>query len=282
MMRYHGDCSQPSMYHGKTVTIPSWVLGIYSVQSLLLPPPLLFSTLLSTLANSWFQFLPPPKTSSPLPILLIDITPVEPTDSNKRQLSSHTVGNVDRNGLGPNSTMITNSQPNLLVRFPVPCQKSSEREFDAVQEELGSTFIVSIPRHLVRVSPKVARSVSPDFPQPLIVSIDRRYFDSIPSNNRSHPMAMIDKAAQSLPKLLQPTLPCPVEPSHSCVPSTGPPPGRLKQTVVGVPMDCSNGIDGCLGADGVWYKWTEYIPSTHEGIVTVLPYVYIDGWEQSP
>ena len=95
-------------------------------------------------------------------------------------------------------------------------------------------------------------------------------------------MAMIDKAAQSLPKLLQPTLPCPVEPSHSCVPSTGPPPGRLKQTVVGVPMDCSNGIDGCLGADGVWYKWTEYIPSTHEGIVTVLPYVYIDGWEQSP
>ena len=38
------------------------------------------------------------------------------------------------------------------------------------------------------------------------------------------------------------------------------------------------GVDGCLGRDGLWYEWTEYIPG-EELSVTVLPYVYIDGVE---
>ena len=219
--------------------------------------------------------LPPPRTSSPLPSLLIeDITPVEPTDANKRQLSPHT--NVDRNGLGPPlPTLIANSQP-LLVRFPASHQKSDERELEA-EQVVENTFIVSIPRHLIILN--VARPVSPDLPQPLLVSISRKYYDSLPSNNRLHPMAINDKA---LPKFPTPTSPSPVDLSLSCAPSIGAPPGRLKQTIVGVPMGCSLGVDGCLGANGVWYDWTEYIPGTHEEMVTVLPYVYIDGCEQSP
>lgn len=231
---------------------------------------LLSSTSAPHFTSAGFSQLPPPppRTSSPLPSLLIeDITPVEPIDSNKRQLSPCVVSNVERNGLGPpHSTLVASSQP-LLVRYPASHQKS---DIEPLQE-VESTLIVSIPRHLI---PNFAQAVSPDnFP---VVSISRKYFDSLPSNNRLHPMAMNDK------ELPPSSSPSPVGLSHSCAPSIGLPPGRLKQAMVGVPMGCSNGVDGCLGANGVWYEWTEYIPGTHEEMVTVLPYVYIDGWEQSP
>lgn len=63
-------------------------------------------------------------------------------------------------------------------------------------------------------------------------------------------------------------------------PSPSAPSGRLKgPAVVGVPAGCLLGVDGCLGANGLWYDWTEAIPTAQEFAVTVLPYVYVDGWD---
>ena len=38
------------------------------------------------------------------------------------------------------------------------------------------------------------------------------------------------------------------------------------------------GIHGCIGPDGLWYDWTTAIPG-QEPCVTMLPYVYVDGWD---
>ena len=38
------------------------------------------------------------------------------------------------------------------------------------------------------------------------------------------------------------------------------------------------GIHGCTGPDGLWYEWTDAIPG-QEPCVTLLPYVYVDGWD---
>ena len=38
------------------------------------------------------------------------------------------------------------------------------------------------------------------------------------------------------------------------------------------------GMHGCIGPDGLWYEWTAAIPG-QEPCVTMLPYVYVDGWD---
>jgi hypothetical protein len=53
---------------------------------------------------------------------------------------------------------------------------------------------------------------------------------------------------------------------------SGLPAGRLK------PQDCIEGVDGCYGIDRGWYSWTDVIPN-EEPAVTVLPYVFIDGFD---
>lgn len=58
--------------------------------------------------------------------------------------------------------------------------------------------------------------------------------------------------------------------------STGAPSGRLKCEI---PDNCREGMDGCLGRNGIWYNWTDYIPSQEESGVIILPYVYVDGLE---
>ena len=58
------------------------------------------------------------------------------------------------------------------------------------------------------------------------------------------------------------------------------PTGRLKgESILGVPASCLLGVDGCLGANKLWYDWTEAIPSGGGFAVNVLPYVYVDGWD---
>ncbi|XP_019856465.1 PREDICTED: proline-rich protein 36-like isoform X1 [Amphimedon queenslandica] len=44
------------------------------------------------------------------------------------------------------------------------------------------------------------------------------------------------------------------------------------------PPDCLPGFDGTIGSDGNWYSWTDVIHYP-KPMVTVLPYVYIDGFD---
>lgn len=63
-------------------------------------------------------------------------------------------------------------------------------------------------------------------------------------------------------------------------PSPSAPTGRLKgPSVVGVPTGYTLGVDGCLGANGLWHDWTEAVLSERDSAVNVLPYVYVDGWD---
>lgn len=56
---------------------------------------------------------------------------------------------------------------------------------------------------------------------------------------------------------------------------------RGPQENTGVPLGCVPGIDGHIGQDGSWYNWTKHMPSMDGTTVTVLPYVYVDGWEMA-
>ena len=257
-----------------------------------LPPPLLPLTVSTGVGQSTSSQL---KRSSPPPLPLIeDITPVEAigqAEASERQLSTVVTSSIDRNGLESchNSPLDAKS---LLVRVPASYHKNET-----------NSFVVSLPRHLVQVptepSPTtqsdIPVSVSAETPLSLLVSIDKFYLVSLSSNSRLQPMALQEEEeeeeeeehltgssprlpvgstiASSFPKML------PSEASVT-IPSTGAPSGRLKRPLVhGVPQDSIDGVDGCLGRNGVWYTWTEFIPSQEDSVVTILPYVYVDGWD---
>ena len=233
------------------------------------------------------------RTSSLPPLQIEDITPVEPaepSENNRRQLTSADSSNaVDRFGIELHSSdsKLSTNLPLLMVRFPVSHPVNSA--LGELNEDKESSFIVSIPRHLVqtRASAAGAQPTSPELPLSLIVRINKQCFTSVPSNDRLHPVATQGDghATKSLPELPEPDfstwpdLPTSESVNLAGVSSTGAPSGRLKLPTFGIPEGCIDGVDGCLGPSGVWYEWTEYIPSVQETAVTVLPYVYVDGWD---
>eukprot|EP00731_Ephydatia_muelleri_P019126 Em0011g1166a len=69
--------------------------------------------------------------------------------------------------------------------------------------------------------------------------------------------------------------------AQSAVTSAGETTIRRPQDNAGVPMGCVPGIDGHVGQDGSWYDWTKAMPPMDGTTVTVLPYVYVDGWDMA-
>ena len=246
-----------------------------------LPPPLPSHLPLPSLG-----VVQPTRSSSPPPPfpLIEDITPVEaitqPETSEDRQLISATAGALDKNGLESCHSCPMDAK-SLLVRVPASYHKNE-----------SNSFVVSVPRNLVHSAPDgsgvscMSQSDNPDcVPMEtqlsLVVSIDKLCLVSFATNNRVHPFPL-DEVERSSPSLKSPVHSTPSSPSsvwlHSVTsPSTGAPSGRLKNPhVYGLPQGSISGVDGCLGQDGIWYSWTDYIPSQGDSDVTVLPYVYWD------
>lgn len=252
----------------------------------LLPPPAAVTLALPQPTGSQ------PKMTSPPPALCVeDVTPVDIIEQfNEKQLSTDTGNTVDSSGIGSHPTCSMDTEP-LMVRVPVPFHRGGGNDE-------GSSFVVSLPRRLVQApagTPSTGQSEScvPESMEttpPLIVSIDKQYF-TLAVNDRVHPMALgeDERSSESPLEVVQTTSCATIEMLQfesfeqlSSVSSMGAPSGRLKTpSVHGIPVESVDGVDGCLGRDGVWYRWTDFIPSQDESVVSVLPYVYVDGWDFS-
>lgn len=182
-----------------------------------------------------------------------------PNNVTKLSLSSLTTPTPISNG--------TKSIESLTVRFPL---ERLPREQDV------SSLVVSISLALISF-PSRQSLIEPPF-QPEV-------------NITSPLIVQIKRSLLNTPRNISPVhFPLPSKPISSLLPNTvnetvnythtlpGAPSGRLKSD--NIPEFCTAGIDGCLSVDGMWYHWTDVIPH-NEPVVTILPYVYIDGLELS-
>ena len=122
-----------------------------------------------------------------------------------------------------------------------------------------------------------AHSPSPKKLHKLVVSIDRVYYNgALPQESPTPPLhhQVPDIKEEDLEEIkLEPYVDEDESVADTCRSLTsGVLPYKLK------PPLCQPGIDGCIGCDGNWYSWPDYMPGVDDN-VTVLPYVYIDDWD---
>ena len=140
---------------------------------------------------------------------------------------------------------------------------------------------MTIPRHAVKLS-RGKNEVPPDkldpvdkvqleHPLSLIVSVDRSLLELNGVHTTRHDITGFPKSQKS-PSSFG-TLNGSVNDFDSLAEDT---PTASKRPRL-MPTNSVPGVHGCVGHDGHWYRWTEAIPG-EESTVTVLPYVYIDGW----
>lgn len=241
------------------------------------------------------QSIPSTLSSSSVPFLsnsedIQQVTTSPHTSTDVVTSSIAATKNIDLSAMPISNGM---SHDPLIIRLPLtqlPQQQTTEDE--------PTNLIVSIPLDAVRLS----WQPYPAIPPSLIVSIKRSLLSRTVGQaqsrdqliqKREHDFVSVDSTLYSVsPSKSITTLQChsvqhiksedesmDVDSPNVFSLHIGAPSGRLKS--LGPPNDCVIGIDGCQGDDGLWYSWTESIPSMNGLSVTVLPYVYIDGYEES-
>ena len=145
------------------------------------------------------------------------------------------------------------SIPLTLVDF-TQCTRSKAQK--TIIKSKSNSIEAKRPTTLTDISSSpTSLADTPDSIGPLIISIPRT-LDTYHHHHHKHETTTI---ATSMP---------PSDSSQLLLPQNG----KIK------PAHCIEGVDGCYGNDNGWYSWTEVIPNP-EPMVTVLPYVYIDGLE---
>ena len=181
-----------------------------------------------------------------------------PNNVTKLSLSSSTTPTPISNGTKPIES--------LTVRFPLE-RLPREQDVSSLVVSI-SLALISFPSRRSLIEPAFQPEVN--VMSPLIVQIKRSLLSTPQSISPVHfPLPSKPISSSLLPNATNETVEC----TH-IIP--GAPSGRLKSD--NVPEFCTAGIDGCLGADGMWYEWTDVMPHD-EPVVTILPYVYIDGLE---
>ena len=139
-------------------------------------------------------------------------------------------------------------------------------------------LLVTIPRHAVKLS----RDVPPDkldqvgkyqleHPFSLIVHVDRSLLKLNEAHTTSHDINRFPQSQKS------PSSFGTVNSSINDLDSLAEDAPTASKRPRLMPTNFVPGVHGCVGRDGHWYQWTEAIPG-EDAMVTVLPYIYIDGW----
>ena len=142
-------------------------------------------------------------------------------------------------------------------------------------------LVVKIPRHLVKITsvragghiPSRAGDLDSEVPLSLIVSIDKSLLWQQP------PIIRPSNSSNVIPETENSIGHSPLDsPQSTMIAELDSLAENTLLELKRMPLESVPGVHGCLGPDGLWYDWTEPIPGSATS-VTVLPYVYIDGWE---
>lgn len=224
------------------------------------------------------------------------VPPAQQTGSpanNHFHSSSEGPSTVKQNTPSPpsQSSLNRSCSPSLTLSFPI----NSQPPRPPLPEKVDS-LLVRIPRHFERHSrtDTVADSSSsrlnaqlPHLPQKnlsgsqtgfeeplrLLVSIETSVLAKVAENSRR--LLPVDTEQRLIGEVQSSETSSGMETrSFETSPESFP---ELAESRLG-PEESIPGVHGCIGHDGLWYSWADPIPGD-DSSVTVLPYVYIDGWE---